>query len=38
MTFLHIERVAAERCDRIGGSVGYAVRGETKVIIHGEPC
>lgn len=26
-----IERVAAERCDKIGGSVGYAVRGETKV-------
>ncbi|KAI9482586.1 P-loop containing nucleoside triphosphate hydrolase protein [Zychaea mexicana] len=24
------ERVAAERCEKIGGSVGYAVRGETK--------
>ncbi|CAO3662941.1 unnamed protein product [Rhizopus stolonifer] len=25
------ERVAAERCERIGGTVGYAIRGETKV-------
>lgn len=25
--------MAAERCDKIGGSVGYAVRGETKVNI-----
>ncbi|KAI8145909.1 P-loop containing nucleoside triphosphate hydrolase protein [Fennellomyces sp. T-0311] len=25
------ERVAAERCDKIGQSVGYAIRGETKV-------
>ncbi|KAI7859753.1 P-loop containing nucleoside triphosphate hydrolase protein [Circinella umbellata] len=25
------ERVAAERCDKIGQSVGYAVRGETKI-------
>ena len=28
---LLLERVAAERCDKIGQSVGYAVRGETKV-------
>ncbi|KAI9280775.1 P-loop containing nucleoside triphosphate hydrolase protein [Sporodiniella umbellata] len=25
------ERVAAERCESIGGTVGYAIRGETKV-------
>jgi HrpA-like RNA helicase len=26
-----IERVAAERCEKIGNTVGYAIRGETKV-------
>ncbi|KAI9020185.1 P-loop containing nucleoside triphosphate hydrolase protein [Phycomyces nitens] len=25
------ERVASERCEKIGGTVGYAIRGETKV-------